>query len=126
MDQAQSKAPLPVGKAKRAEDETTFQATKDSKKIALDSSDPIKFVVLGDGLSSKWESELVEFLRENRDIFAWSPQDMPGVPRELAEHKLHVRLGCKPVKQPLRWFSKDKRKAIGDEIAKLLAVGFIK
>jgi len=51
---------------------------------------------------------------------------MPGVPRELAEHKLHVRPGCKPVKQPLRRFSEDKRKAIGDEIAKLLAAGFIK
>src|SRR4051812_48099244 len=125
MDQAQSKAPLPVGKAKRAEDETTFQATKDSKKIALDSSDPIKFVVLGDGLSSKWEGELVEFLRENRDIFAWSPQDMPGVPRELAEHKLHIRPGSKPIKQPLRRFSEDKRRVIGEEIAKLLAAGFI-
>ena len=51
---------------------------------------------------------------------------MPGVPRELTEHKLHVRPGCKPVKQPLRRFSEDKRKAIGDEIAKLLAAGFIK
>src|ERR1043165_8062546 len=51
---------------------------------------------------------------------------MPGVPRELAEHKLHVRPGCKPVKQPLRRFLEDKRKAIGDEIAKLLEAGFIK
>src|ERR1043165_7549867 len=58
-------------------------------------------------------------------MFAWSPQDMPGVPRELAEHKLHIRPGSKPVKQPLRHFSEDKRRAIGEEIAKLLAAGFI-
>ena len=51
---------------------------------------------------------------------------MPGVPRELAEHKLHVRPRCKLVKHPLRRFSKDKRKAISDEIAILLAAGFIK
>src|SRR3954467_10747852 len=50
---------------------------------------------------------------------------MPGVPRELAEHKLHIRPGSKPVKQPLRHFSEDKRRAIGEEIAKLLAAGFI-
>ena len=50
---------------------------------------------------------------------------MPGVPRELAEHKLHIRPGSKPVKQPLRRFSEDKRRAIGAEIAKLLAGGFI-
>jgi len=50
---------------------------------------------------------------------------MPGVPRELAEHKLHIRPGSKPVKQPLRRFSEEKRRAIGEEIAKLLAAEFI-
>ena len=50
---------------------------------------------------------------------------MPGVPRELAEHKLHIRSGSKPVKQPLRRFSEDKRRAIGEEITKLLTAGFI-
>ncbi|KAM0908399.1 hypothetical protein ACQ4PT_015494 [Festuca glaucescens] len=38
---------------------------------------------------------------------------MPGVPRELAEHHLHVRPEAKTVKQPLRRFAEDRRKAIG-------------
>jgi hypothetical protein len=50
---------------------------------------------------------------------------MPGVPRELAEHSLNVRPDAKPVKQPLRRFAEEKRKAIGEEIARLLAAGFI-
>jgi hypothetical protein len=50
---------------------------------------------------------------------------MPGVPRELAEHSLHVWPDAKPVKQPLRRFAEEKRKAISEEIAWLLAVGFI-
>jgi hypothetical protein len=50
---------------------------------------------------------------------------MPGVPRELAKHSLHVRPDVKPVKQPLRRFAEDRRKAIGEEIARLLAAGFI-
>src|SRR3954465_8386906 len=50
---------------------------------------------------------------------------MPGVPRELAEHKLHIRPGSKPVKQPLRRFSEDKRRAIGEEVAKRKAACFI-
>ena len=50
---------------------------------------------------------------------------MPGVPREFAEHSLHVRPDAKPVKQPLRRFAKEKRKIIGDEITRLLAAGFI-
>jgi hypothetical protein len=50
---------------------------------------------------------------------------MPGVPRELAEHSLHVWPDAKPVKQLLRRFAKDKSKAIGEEFARLLAAGFI-
>ena len=50
---------------------------------------------------------------------------MPGVPRELAEHKLHVRKDAKPVRQPLRRFSEEKRRTIGEEIARLLKAGFI-
>jgi hypothetical protein len=50
---------------------------------------------------------------------------MPGVPRELAKHSLHVWPDTKPVKQPLRCFAEEKRKAIGEEITRLLAAGFI-
>ena len=51
---------------------------------------------------------------------------MPGIPREVAKHALKVRLGSKLVKQRLCHFDKGKRRAIGEEIAKLLAAGFIK
>jgi hypothetical protein len=50
---------------------------------------------------------------------------MLGVSRELPEHSLHVRPDAKPVKQPLWRFGEEKRKAIGEEIAWLLAAGFI-
>jgi hypothetical protein len=50
---------------------------------------------------------------------------MPGVPRELAEHSLNIRPNAKPVKQPLQRFAEEKKKAIGEEIARLLAAGFI-
>ena len=63
---------------------------------------------------------LVEFLRKNRDIFAWQPSDMSGVPRELAEHSLNINPGAKPVKQAMRHFGDKKRRAIGKELAKLL------
>ncbi|KAK1610938.1 hypothetical protein QYE76_034611 [Lolium multiflorum] len=68
---------------------------------------------------------LVNFLRENRNIFAWSTDDLVGVPRELGEHSLNVRKDAKPVRQPLRWFAEDRRKIIGEEVTKLLVAGFI-
>jgi hypothetical protein len=37
-----------------------------------------------------------------------------------------VRPGSKPVKRHLRRFDDEKRRAIGEEIARLLAIGFIR
>ena len=51
---------------------------------------------------------------------------MMGVPRELTEHSLNINPGAKPVKQPLRRFGNEKRRAIGIELAKLLEANFVK
>jgi hypothetical protein len=69
---------------------------------------------------------LVDFVKANLNLFAWKPSDMKGVPREVAEHKLNMKLGSKPVKQCLHRFNDVKCKAIGEEIKKLLSSGFIR
>jgi hypothetical protein len=51
---------------------------------------------------------------------------MPGIPRKVTELALKVRWGSKPVKQRLRRFDEEKSRAIGEEISKPLAAGFIK
>ena len=51
---------------------------------------------------------------------------MLGISREVAEHALRVILGSKPTKQCLRRFNDERRRAIGEEITKLLAAGFVK
>jgi hypothetical protein len=51
---------------------------------------------------------------------------MPGIPRDTADHSLDVRAGARPVKQSLRRFDEEERRAIGEEIHKLMAAGFIK
>ncbi|KAK1643113.1 hypothetical protein QYE76_060918 [Lolium multiflorum] len=72
------------------------------------------------------ESALIEFLRERWEIFAWEPSDMPGIPRELAEHALNVDPTAKPVQQSMRRFSEPKRRAIGEEVNRLRKAGFIR
>ena len=51
---------------------------------------------------------------------------MPGIPRRLAEHSLNILKVYKPVKQTLWRFSEPKQQAMGEELAKLLVVGYIK
>ena len=51
---------------------------------------------------------------------------MPGVPREVIEHRLALQPDKKPVKQKLRRFAPDRKEAIQSEIDKLLKAGFIR
>ena len=51
---------------------------------------------------------------------------MPGIPQEVAEHALCLTLGSKPAKQCMRRFDDERHRAIGEEIAKLLAAGFMR
>jgi hypothetical protein len=51
---------------------------------------------------------------------------MSGISREVTEHTINIKPGSKPVKQGLRRFNEEKSKAIREELARLLAVGFIK
>jgi hypothetical protein len=69
---------------------------------------------------------VVDFLCANADIFAWSPSDMPGIPREVAEHSLDILPHSRVVQQRLRRFDEERHRAIGVELRKLLEAGFIK
>jgi hypothetical protein len=69
---------------------------------------------------------LVDFLHANTDIFAWSPSDMPGIPREVTEHSLDILPHSRAAQQRLRHFDEERCRAIGVELRKLLEAGFIK
>jgi hypothetical protein len=59
---------------------------------------------------------LVDFLRANADIFAWSPSDMPSISREVVEHSLDILPHSRAVQQRLRRFDEERRRAIGVEM----------
>nr|CAH68036.1 OSIGBa0139N19-OSIGBa0137L10.5 [Oryza sativa] len=62
------------------------------------------------------EDALVSFLRAYADVFAWRPADMPGVPREVIEHRLAVRPGAKPVRQKVRRQAPERQVFIREEV----------
>ena len=52
---------------------------------------------MGTTLSLKMRIRLIQFLKENLDVFTWSHEDMPGIAPEVNQHKLNVNPGRKPV-----------------------------
>ena len=91
---------------------TSFKPEDEIVKFQVHPTDPKKTASIEAQLNPDVDIAVREFLRENWDIFAWHPSDMPGIPRRLAEHSLNILKGFKPVKQALRRFSEPKRQAM--------------
>ena len=65
--------------------------------MELVDEEPMKTTRVGTTMSVDMKKKLVQFLKENLDIFAWSHEDMPGISLEIIQHKLDVDLKKKPV-----------------------------
>jgi hypothetical protein len=65
-------------------------------------------VLLGSQLSDEQEKTLLRFLFNNKDVFAWTANDLCGVNRDVTEHSLNVDPSFRPRKQRLRKMSEDK------------------
>ena len=53
---------------------------------------------IGANIEPGQEEVLVKFLHANKGVFAWEPDQLVGVPREVIEHHLKVCPNVRPVK----------------------------
>ena len=80
---------------------------------------------IGVNLGEKLTAELISFLIENVNTFAWSPEDLPGVSVEIVAHELNVDPTFKPVKQKTRALGRERAEAVKAEVEKLLRISSI-
>ena len=57
---------------------------------------------IGAGLDPGQEEALVRFLRANKEIFAWEPNQLVGIPREVIQHHLRVCPNIRPMNKRAR------------------------
>ena len=65
--------------------------------VALTEGETTKMTRIGTTLGPGMRTRLVQFLKENLDVFAWSHKDIPGISPEVIQHKLNMNLERKPV-----------------------------
>ena len=94
--------------------------------VALVEDGIAKTTRIGTMLSPEMRTKLIEFLKENLDVFAWSHEDMPGISPRIIQHKLNVDPERKPVQQRRRAFAPERDQAIAEEVTKLLTASFIR
>jgi hypothetical protein len=59
-------------------------------------------------------------------VFIWQILDIPGIPREVIEHKLDIDPSYKPIKQKERRYTPERRETIRQEVNKFLEAEFIR
>jgi hypothetical protein len=69
---------------------------------------------------------LITFLQDNLDVFTWKISDMPGILREVIEHKLDIDPSFKSIKQKERRYTPERHNVIQLEVNRLLEARFIK
>lgn len=65
-------------------------------------------------------------MADNKDLFAWTAEDIPGIDFRVTSRRLSVCREAKPVAQKKRRLGEEKRQAAMEEVQKLLNVGFIR
>src|SRR6187551_658879 len=120
----------------------TFKAIEDLGDMdklgqGFTSVDPLEKIDIGGGtiprptfvnknLSAEFKAELINLLKEYVELFAWEYREMPGLSRDLVEHRLPIKAGFRPFKQSARRFNPAIYDRIKEEVNHLLDAGFIR
>ena len=102
------------------------ELTEALENIPLNESNLERYSRVGVNLEEKTKKDLVQFLKKNVDVFAWSHKDMPGIDPGVITHRLNVSPSFKPIRQKKRVFAPGRDSAIKDEVHKLMAAKFIR
>ena len=95
------------------------EPTEILEDVPLEEGNPEKFTRVGTNMEEKTKQDLIQFLRENIDVFTWSHEDMPGIDPGVITHRLNVYPSSKPVRQKKRVFAPERDNAIKEEVQKL-------
>jgi len=86
--------------------------------VNLEEEGEMKEVKMGTGMTKETQGQLYALLKEFKDVFAWSYQDMRGLDPSIVQHKLPLRPEYPPVKQKLRRMKPELSLKIKEEVEK--------
>ncbi|GAV71738.1 hypothetical protein CFOL_v3_15228 [Cephalotus follicularis] len=99
---------------------------EDVVQVPLEEGNSKKVFQVGSQLGEVENGELITFLQNNRDVFAWSAEEVPEISPDVMVHKLSVDPVSPPTKQKKRNFTHEWQQPIAEEVSKLMQAGFIR
>ncbi|VFQ79099.1 unnamed protein product [Cuscuta campestris] len=101
------------------------EPAEEVEEVSLDPVEPERKVKVGKTLPLELKEQLLEVLRAFKVLFAWGPEDMPGVDPKIIYHRLAVDPTHKPVKQKKRFLSSERREFVTKQVTTLQSIGHI-
>ena len=102
------------------------EATDAVEHIPLEEERPERTVQLGHDITATDRQSLVSLLLEYKDVFAFGPEEMPGIAPNMMEHWLNVDPRHKPIIQKRRHMGSERAITTNAEVQKLLEADFIR
>ena len=75
------------------------KVVEDMIHYELDEPNLYHFFLVGSNMRKRERTDLIEFLKENIEVFAWSPYEMTRIDPSFAKHELNVIPKAHLVKQ---------------------------
>ena len=86
-------------------EEKTPKIAEKLETVGLVEGDPTKTTQVGTSLNLQKKKEIISFLKDNLDVFAWSHEAMLGILVNIIQHHLNVDPEKKLVQQRRRVFA---------------------
>ena len=96
------------------------------EEVDLGMSDVPRLINVAKEMSPDKKTAMIELLKEFRDGFTWSYEDMRGLDPKLYQHQIHLNKDAKPIAQRHYQMNPNYALKVKEEIDKLLRVSFIR
>ena len=93
--------------------------------LNLGTTDDPKLVKMNANLNPQLAIEATSLFKEYRDVFAFSYEDLRGIPEHIATHCIELDTAISPCHQARYRMNPNYAKAVKEDLEKLLKAGFI-
>ncbi|GAV85217.1 hypothetical protein CFOL_v3_28655, partial [Cephalotus follicularis] len=85
------------------------QSVEDVLQVPIEEGNTERILQVGSQLGEAEKGELITFLRDNKDVFAWSAEEVPGISANVMVHKLSVDPTRPPIRQKKSNFAPERQ-----------------
>jgi hypothetical protein len=104
-----------------------FMSSNKLEEIGIGDGDKPRPTFISANLDPGFKKKLIKLLKEYKDCFAWDYSEMSSLDRSIVEHRLPIKPGYKPYKQPPRKIYKDEVLVdVKKEVERLIEENFIR